>query len=267
MEIYGNCHIWEICKKSSTETNFTIAELSSWPSTRWKWWSKSSPRGSSWTTTPTFETPGTGWILLSYSQACILYNCICSCILFLLRESFMISKKVSPSPSCRLPHFLRWARQPGRTQNLQGSQGPQDGFHNARLNSHPKHLTWKQNLPAQSRPNIFETGVFNPFFIVACYCWLFKGVLKLIFKETVQRRALDKKKLTSHICLFWNFPSLHCEHCGNRLIKVAQLWSRAKQRRLRCRHSQNFQTFFVFLPEVSKQFWKNAFFITFNLIG
>ena len=195
MEIYGNCHIWEICKKSLTETNFTIAELSSWPSTRWKWWSKSSPRGSSWTTTPTFETPGTGWILLSYSQACILYNCICSCILFLLRESFMISKKVSPSPSCRLPHFLRWARQPGRTQNLQGSQGPQDGFHNARLNSHPKHLTWKLNLSAPSRPNISEPRFFNPFLR---FCHL----LLLVFVECLKEFSNSfLKKLSSGVPL------------------------------------------------------------------
>ena len=90
--------------------------------------------------------------------------CIIICVYFFLgRESFMISKKVSPSPSCRLPHFLCWARQPGRTQNLQGSQGPQDGFHNARLNSHPKHLTWKLNLSAPSRPNISEPRFFNPF--------------------------------------------------------------------------------------------------------
>ena len=174
MEIYGNCHIWEICKKSSTETNFTIAELSSWPSTRWKWWSKSSPRGSSWTTTPTFETPGTGWISLSYSQACILYICIYVVVYFFLgRERFMISKKVSPSPSCRLPHFLCWARQPGRTQNLQGSQGPQDGFHNARLNSHPKHLTWKQNLSARV-PSTYPKQRFSTLswdFVI--YCCLF----------------------------------------------------------------------------------------------
>ncbi len=42
-----------------------------WPSTPARWWSKWSPRDSFWTTTPTWETRGTGWTLSSYCQVTI----------------------------------------------------------------------------------------------------------------------------------------------------------------------------------------------------
>ena len=157
-----------------TKSNMTFAELSSWPSTLWRWWSRWLPRGSSWTTTPTWETRGTGWISSSYSQACIVllpwyifwpfvvllnrsaihnqpaFGCQWDFSFFL---TFTFSSRLPHfhfqtisllfsgyfTFTFRLPHFLRRARQPGRPQNIQGSQGSQDCIHHARWNFHSGH--------------------------------------------------------------------------------------------------------------------------------
>ena len=156
----------------------------------------------------------------------------------------------------RLPHFLRRARQPGRSQNIQGSQGSQDCIHHARWNSHSGH------------------GMFN--------IWI-EEALKRFFKAIVQGRSLAKNYL--HVCpegsrkiyniwplvFRWNCPTL-ASMAGNRFGNFWQtfplqaiqketqkiLWARGSRMRQAAAAAaiqklSNFSPFFFFYQPIKSK--------------